>query len=83
MKTFMVRELSRETARVLETCEQEGGVIIEYQDGRQFDLIPRGPKANRSRPLPDFAKRQRAIFGDAIFSSDQLNSALEGNKGDE
>jgi hypothetical protein len=81
MKRFMVRELSRETARVLETCEQEGGVIIEYQDGRQFDLIPRGPKGSTRRPLPDFARRQRAVFGDAVFTSEQIDASLQANKG--
>lgn len=78
----MVRELSRETARVLETCEHEGGVIIEYQDGRQFDLLPRGPGVKARWPLPDFVARQKAVFGDAVFSSRQINTALKANKGD-
>jgi hypothetical protein len=80
MKTFMVRELSRETARVLKTCEQEGGVIIEYQDGRQFDLNPRGAAAKTRQPLPDFARRQKVIFGDTAFSSRQINASLKANK---
>ena len=78
----MVRDLSRETARVLETCEQDGGVIIEYRDGRQFDLIPRSSGARRRQPLPDFAQRQKAIFGDTVFSSRQINSPLRANKSD-
>ena len=81
MKTFMVRELSRQTARVLETCEQEGGVIIEYQDGRQFHLIPRVSPAKVRRHLPDFAGRQRAVFGNTVFSAAQLDTALSANKG--
>jgi hypothetical protein len=80
MKKFMVRELSRETARVLETSEQEGGVIIEYQDGRQFDLIPRNPKVKKRLPLPDFARRQKAIFGEIRFTSEQIGAALKANK---
>jgi len=80
MKTFRVRELSRETARVLDTCEHEGGVLIEYQDGRQFELLARGPGATARQPLPDFAARQKAVFGDTVFSSRQINSALKANK---
>ena len=82
MKTFKVRELSRETARVLETCEQDGGVVIEYQDGRQFDLVPRGAVAKARQPLPDFVRRQRAIFGDTVFSSQQIDTSLKANKGE-
>jgi hypothetical protein len=82
MKKFMVRELSRETARVLETCEQDGGVIIEYQDGRQFDLIPRGSRSRVRNPLPDFAQRQKAVFGKTVFSARQIEAALRANKGE-
>lgn len=82
MKTFMVRELSRRTARVLETCDGEGGVIIQYQDGRQYQLVPRGKPGGGRRVLPDFAGRQRAIFGRRMFASRQLNASLQAAKGE-
>jgi hypothetical protein len=81
MKTFNVRELSRSTAEVLEACEHDGGAIIQYQDGRQFELIPRGRCDGVSRKLPDFAARQRAIFCDKSFSSEQINASLDAAKG--
>ena len=81
MRTFNVRELSRSTAEVLEACEHDGGAIIQYQDGRQFDLVPRGKRDSRSRELPDFAARQRAVFGRRKFSSAQINASLEAAKG--
>ena len=69
MKTFNVRELSRSTAEVLRACEHDGGAIIQYQDGRQFELVPRGKRGSGRRELPDFAGRQRGVFGSRKFSS--------------
>ena len=81
MKTFNVRELSRSTAEVLEACEHDGGAIIQYQDGRQYELVPRGRRDSRRRDLPDFAARQRAVFGARKFSSAQLNASMDAAKG--
>ena len=81
MKTFNVRELSRSTAEVLNACEKDGGAIIQYQDGRQFELVPRGKRDAGSRELPDFAARQRAVFGARKFSSAQINASLDAAKG--
>ena len=81
MKTFNVRELSRSTAEVLDACEHDGGAIIQYQYGRQFELVPRGKRDASSRKLPDFAARQRAMFGSRKFSSAQINASLEAAKG--
>ena len=81
MKTFNVRELSRSTAEVLEACEHDGGAIIQYQDGRQFELVPHGRRDSRRRDLPDFAARQRAVFGARKFSSAQINASLDAAKG--
>ena len=81
MKTFNVRELSRSTAEVLDACEHDGGAIIQYQDGRQFELVPRGKRDASSHKLPDFAARQRAMFGSRKFSSAQINASLEAAKG--
>ncbi len=81
MKTFNVRELSRNTAEVLDACEQDGGAIIQYQDGRQFALVPRGKRDKGRRELPDFASRQRAVFARRKFSSAQINASLDTAKG--
>ena len=62
MKTFNVRELSRSTAEVLDACEHDGGAIIQYQDGRQFELVPRGKRDASNRELPDFAARRMAAL---------------------
>ena len=81
MKTFNVRELSRSTADVLEACERDGGAIIQYQDGRQFELLPRGRSSSKGRKLPDFAARQRAVFGGRKFSSARIDASLDAAKG--
>jgi hypothetical protein len=38
MKTFTVRELDRETARVMEACDAYGAVRIKRRDGRSYKL---------------------------------------------
>ena len=38
MKTFTVRELDRETARVMEACDTYGAVRIKRRDGRSYML---------------------------------------------
>jgi hypothetical protein len=81
MKTFNVRQLSRSTADVLDACEHDGGAIIQYQDGRQFHLVPRGGRGKRRRALPDFAARQRATFGGRQYGTSQINASLDAAKG--
>ncbi len=81
MKTFNVRELSRSTAKVLDACEHDGGAIIQYQDGRQFELVPRGSRDSLRSELPDFAARQRAVFGARKYSSAQINASMDAGKG--
>jgi hypothetical protein len=82
MKTFMVRELSRQTARVLQTCDGEGGVIIQYQDGRQYNLVPRRKIKLGRRVVPRFSDRQKALFGSVTFTARQLNASLQAGKGE-
>ena len=33
------------------------------------------------QPLPDFAQRQKAVFGGAAFTSEQIDASLRANKG--
>ena len=81
MRIFNVRELSRSAAEVLEACEHDGEAIIQCQDGRQYELVPRGRRGSPRRDLPDFAARQRAVVGVRKFSSAQINASLEAAKG--
>lgn len=40
MKTFTVRELDRETARVMEACDADGAVQIKRRNGRLYTMRP-------------------------------------------
>ena len=81
MQTLTVRELSRETARVLNTCDHDGQVVIRHTDGREYLLAPTQPRRKRGkRKLPDFGKRMEAIFGTQVFSEKFIGEIL--NKGD-
>ncbi|PAW89140.1 MAG: hypothetical protein B9S33_03820 [Pedosphaera sp. Tous-C6FEB] len=78
MQTLTVRELSRETARVLNTCDHEGRVLIRHTDGREYVLAPTQPRRKRGqRQLPDFAKRREAILGNQVFSEKFINGILD------
>ncbi|MDQ6623015.1 MAG: hypothetical protein M3Y86_05955 [Verrucomicrobiota bacterium] len=74
MKTFTVRELDRETARVMEACDTYGAVRIKRRDGRSYTL-----EAEKKSPgiinIPDFAARRRKIFGDKVISKKQAARA--------
>jgi len=68
MRTFTVRQLDREPAHVLDTCDVEGAVQIRRRDGRSYTL-----EANRSAgkisDLPDFAARVAKIFPKRISTA--------------
>ena len=81
MQKLTVRELSRETARVLSACDQEGQVVIRHADGREYVLTLAQPRRTRGkRELPDFAKRMAANFGKRVFSEKFVGAILD--KGD-
>lgn len=81
MQKLTVRELSRETARVLSACDQEGQVVIRHADGREYVLTPTEPRRQRGkRQLPDFGKRMAAHFGSRVFSEPFVGAILD--KGD-
>lgn len=70
MKTFTVRQLDRETARVMEACDTYGAVQIKRRDGRTYTLEAENKQPRIAR-LPDFAARRRKIFGDKVISKKQ------------
>ena len=56
MKTFTVRELDRETARVMEACDTYGAVRIKRRDGRTYKLEVEQKQQNVMNP-PDIMAR--------------------------
>ncbi len=56
MKTFTVRQLDRETARVMEACDTYGAVKIKRRDGRIYTLEAEDKKEFKFNP-PDIMAR--------------------------
>ncbi len=70
VKTFTVRQLDRETAKVMEACDTYGSVRIKRRDGRTYTLEAEKKKTLMGS-LPDFAARRRKIFGRKVISEKQ------------
>ncbi len=69
MKTFTVRQLDRETAKVLEACDTYGSVQIKCRDGRTYTLAAEKKKTIINPP--DIMARLRKQFGDVVISDKQ------------
>jgi hypothetical protein len=74
MKTFTVRQLDRETARVMEACDTYGAVRIKRRDGRTYKLEAETKKGKVINP-PDIMARLKKQFGDMVISKDQSDFA--------
>lgn len=70
MKIFTVRQLDRETAKVMEACDTYGAVKIKRRDGRSYTLEVDERKIPAMN-LPDFAGRRRKIFGNKVIGKKQ------------
>lgn len=85
MKTYMVRELSRQTAKVLSACDKDGSVVIQYQDGREYTLMPRRATVKDVDRVKRFKERRRelrAAWKGREFSSRQIDRLLDANRSD-
>ncbi len=85
MKTYMVRELSRQTAKVLSACDKEGSVVIQYQDGREYTLTPRRATVkgmDRVKRFKERSRELRAAWKGREFSSRQIDRLLDVNRSD-
>ncbi|MDW8311014.1 MAG: hypothetical protein RMK20_16705 [Verrucomicrobiales bacterium] len=47
MRTFTVRDLDRQPAKVLAACDKEGAVRIRRRNGHTYTLRPDEPKRSR------------------------------------
>ena len=57
-KVFTVRDMNRNTARVLAACRQHGRVIVKHRAGEQFVMMPEIAEVAVG-PRPDFVERMR------------------------
>lgn len=65
MKTFTVRQLDRETAKVMEVCDTYGAVRIKRRDGRTYTLqTDRNGKFSLSDWIVERRRKTKELFGD-------------------
>lgn len=70
MKTFTVRQLDRETSRVMEACDSDGAVRIKRRDGRSYTLEAEHAKKFVFNP-PKIMARLEKQFPDMKISRKQ------------
>ena len=56
--SFTVRDLNRQTAKVLEACDRAGAVRIRARGGKTYSLQVEA-SGRKMGPVPDFAARHR------------------------
>lgn len=72
MKTFTVRQLDRETARVMAACDTYGAVRIKRRDGRTYTLeAEASPKRKFVFDPPDVMARLKRDFPNMKISRKQ------------
>lgn len=72
VKTFTVRQLDRETAKVMEACDTYGAVRIRRRDGRSYTLEAEHKKDFVFNP-PDIMARLKRQFPKMKISRKQSN----------
>ena len=84
MKTATLRDLRNDFSK-LEAWLNEGEEIhIERRGVPVAILLPPGtPMKQREFTMPDFKARRRAIWGDRVFSEDEIKSMREAEFEDE
>ncbi len=85
MKTATVRDLRNNFSK-LEAWLREGEEVrIDRRSGPVAWLYPARQQAERPVPMPDFAARLKALWGDRVFSEEEVAEMraweLEGEQG--
>lgn len=85
MKTATVRDLRNDFAK-LEGWLREGEEVRIEKRGKPVALLtPFRESSAKPLEMPDFAARQKAIWGDRVFSADEVRQMreyeLEGEEG--
>ena len=65
MTTFTARELDRQTGKVLETCDNEGAVLIRRKNGRSYRISSEthpGPEESLYDWMLERRRRTKELF---------------------
>lgn len=81
MKTAAVRDLRHDFAKVLTWIEDGQEVRITKRRRIVARLVPEQSPSRGRFKLPDFARRLKAIHGDAVLSAADVAAILNENKG--
>lgn len=82
MKTATVRDLRNDFAK-LEAWLGEGEEICIERRGQPIAMLtPLKPVARKKIKMPDFEARRRAIWGDRVFSEEEVKAMREEELGD-
>ena len=81
MKTATVRELRNEFAK-LEAWLGEGEEIRIEKRGQAIAILSPVTAKSRKIKTPDFEARRKAIWGDRIFSEEEIQAMREEELGD-
>jgi len=84
MKTATVRDLRNNFAKI-ETWIAEGEEVCIEKRGQPVGYLSSRPRKSEKIPLPDFGARRNKIWGDRVFSAEEVKSMrayeLEGEEG--
>jgi antitoxin (DNA-binding transcriptional repressor) of toxin-antitoxin stability system len=82
MKTATLRDLRNDFAK-LEAWLGEGEEIRIERRGQPIAMLtPVKPSAPKKIKMPDFEARRRAIWGDRVFSEEEVKAMREEELGD-
>jgi len=62
MDTFTLRDLNRQPAKVLKTCDLAGEVRIRTRSGKVYSLKAESAPAKPNQPYPNFAERRKKLM---------------------
>jgi len=79
MKTFTVRDLDREPAKVLAAADHDGAARVRSRDGRLYVLRPDVQRPVKTTGWAAYARRRRASLkrlfpGGPVMTSDQARA---------
>jgi antitoxin (DNA-binding transcriptional repressor) of toxin-antitoxin stability system len=75
MKTATVRDVQHHFGKVLAWLENGEEVLVTRRNKAVARLVPSSPESPACAPLPDFAARARAIWGERP-KGDSLSAAI-------
>jgi antitoxin (DNA-binding transcriptional repressor) of toxin-antitoxin stability system len=81
MKTATIRQLRNDFSSVLHWIDCGEEVTVTRRKRPVATIIPPQPERHPPAPLPDFAARLRATYGDRLIKQATVDAVLAENRG--